>query len=219
VDNADDVYWGAFGNVCSIGSSGVAKKEAEERKMQELQDSCCERWLVSLCHYNATVLQDSKDELQKKVTYAQGLKDQFDTLKARVEQLNSYLVARHIYVKDVQTCDKGTTSTSTTTTTTTTTATKAAATTTLKGTSGGVTAAPSQRSSTRGSSAALNVGLVVGLVVGAAVVAGIAAVAIGFFASASAATTPTAFTHSLMAGAQSSPLYESLTSGGDNAMF
>jgi len=224
VDNADDVYWGAFGNVCSVGSSGAAKRDADARKMQALQDSCCDSWLIAQCHYNATILQDSKAELQQKVLRAQALKNQVDAVNARVEQLNAYLVAKRIYIKDVAVCNEGTTSTSTASTTTTTTTkatTKAPATTTVKSAASGATvsASPAARSSTKGSSAALNIGMVVGLVVGAAVVAGVAAVAVGFFASASVATTPTAFTHSLMAGAQSSPLYESLSAGAENAMF
>jgi len=57
------------------------------------------------------------------------------------------------------------------------------------------------------------------LIAGAAVAAGIAAVAVGFFASGSAATASAPLTQSLMAGANVSPLYTADISTGTNAMF
>lgn len=87
------------------------------------------------------------------------------------------------------------------------------------------TTRPQQRQTTFSSSAAAfraggsNAGLVVGLVAGAAVAAGIAAVAIGFFASGSAGTAAAPLTQSLMAGANVSPLYTADLATGSNAMF
>jgi hypothetical protein len=68
------------------------------------------------------------------------------------------------------------------------------------------------------SSAGANVGLVVGLVVGAAAVAGVAAVALGAFLSANAATGGAVTTGTPAMNAQTSPLYEGYTNMGTNAM-
>jgi len=77
---------------------------------------------------------------------------------------------------------------------------------------------PTTRLTTTGSSAAVNTMLTVGLVIGAAVGAGVAAVAIGLFASAAAASAPAVASGAPMAAAAVNPLYTPLTQGGVNAM-